>query len=101
MVKSAGTARVRALTRPSEEDVKRDIAILKQMCYGGPGTQQAVIKIVSTGQTEMHNFSNACDLVRSGCGTIEGDYCDVCYGRGEYKDQVCWHCEGEGIDPSK
>jgi len=27
--------------------------------------------------------------------------CDACRGRGVYNNEVCWHCEGEKIDPTK
>jgi hypothetical protein len=93
--------KAKALIPPSEEDVKEAIQALKQMCYGNNATRQATIRVVSTGEIEMHDFRNACDLIRSGCGELFGDFCDVCYGHGTHKGETCWHCEGEGIDPSK
>ena len=27
------------------------------------------------------------------------DACEACKGRGIYNNEVCWHCEGERVDP--
>lgn len=29
------------------------------------------------------------------------DLCEVCRGSGVHQGEECWHCEGEGIDPTK
>lgn len=32
---------------------------------------------------------------------IPPEACDACSGRGVYNNEVCWHCEGEKVDPTK
>lgn len=89
------------MTRPSDEYIAEQCMVLKQICFGRPHAEQAPMRNLKTGMVEMHSFVNACDLIRSGLWQVAGDHCDVCFGSGKFKDEVCWHCEGEGIDPSK
>jgi len=30
---------------------------------------------------------------------VEGTPCEVCFGSGQFGEQDCWHCGGEGVDP--
>lgn len=37
-------------------------------------------------------------------GDLAPDICDACLGTGKFPQgskQTCWHCDGEGLDPTK
>jgi hypothetical protein len=56
-----------------------------------------------TGEIQKYdNFDNAVDLIKSERWvTLSGNFCDACMGVGNINGEECWHCFGEGIDPTK
>jgi RecJ-like exonuclease len=53
------------------------------------------------------SFQQDVSVNKSQCHTVEvlsrisEDACEVCNGKGvDAKEEICWHCEGEGTDPT-
>lgn len=68
------------------------------------------IVLVKDPQGAVHQMStqNANDMVMHRgwemVGDMPADVCDACMGTGRFpvdSKEVCWHCEGEGLDPTK
>lgn len=50
-------------------------------------------------KTEMHDSLSARDLVNVGWTRVDSLACEACHGVGTINGEVCWHCEGEKLDP--
>lgn len=50
-------------------------------------------------KTEMHDSLSARDLVGVGWTRIDSLACEACHGVGTINGELCWHCEGEKLDP--
>jgi hypothetical protein len=60
----------------------------------------AVHQMSAPNAMDMTNHVKGWKLV----GDLPLDICDACMGTGKFPvgtNEECWHCEGEGLDPTK